>query len=127
MTKVRFLKKSVRFRKSDITNGKRIIKLPRNEIFFGIGCEIVKILTKDRQILQSFASVPKNYQLTDKGLEIYILRADILKIVSIKCSQTGCMIYCLANYDIILFFFINCVFDKSAVKPRARSKVSLFL
>ena len=58
VTKVRFLKNSVRFRKSDITNGKRIIKLPRNKIFFGIGYEIVKILTKDRHILQLFASVP---------------------------------------------------------------------
>ena len=103
MTEVRYLKKSVRFRKSDITNEKKNIKLPRDEIFFGIGYEIVKLLTKDRQILQSFASVPKNYQLTDKGLKIFNLRADFLKIVSKKVVATDRMISCLANYDITLF------------------------
>ena len=58
-----------------------LIKLPRSEVFFGFGYKIVKILTKDRQILQYFASVPKNDQLTDEGLKIFNLRADFLKIV----------------------------------------------
>ena len=65
------------------------MKLPRDEIFFEIGYnyEIVKILTKDQQILQSIASVLKDYQLNDMGLIIFILRADCLKLVSKKWYQ----------------------------------------
>ena len=62
------------------------MKLPGGDIFFGIGYEIVKILTKDLQILQYFASVPKYDQLTEKGLKIFNLRADFLKTVRKKWS-----------------------------------------
>ena len=84
MTKVRYPNKSVQFRKSDITDGKRNLKLPRDKFYYEIGGEISKILTKDCHILQSFASVLKKYELADKGLQISILRANVIKIVNKK-------------------------------------------
>lgn len=44
----------------------------------------MKIMTKDGQLLQHFASVPKKYErtCTDKGLEIFIFQEDVIKIVS---------------------------------------------
>lgn len=42
----------------------------------------MKIMTKDGQLLQHFASVPKKYERTDKGLDIFIFQEDVIKIVS---------------------------------------------
>lgn len=69
--------------KSYTANGKRNIKIPSEDPFF-------KKLVRNNEnsdkrsaniIVQSFASAPKKYELLDKGLEIFILRKEVVKIV----------------------------------------------
>ena len=47
----------------------KLLGLRKEDIFYGIGGEISKILTKDRQILQSFCVRSRQkYELAVKGL-----------------------------------------------------------
>lgn len=87
---------------SGSTNGKRKLTLPRDKIFYGNGCKIMKILTTISKFCSVLHPFQKNMNLPRQESGNLYLESRCHQKFKFKVVPTVCMVFCLAKYAMIL-------------------------